>query len=261
MSARRMIMGTFLGLGALFMASTVVAPVADADADAKSPVAPASVRVVAAPVPVTSLNCDGDTNKCTAGLRFGDGKWFAEWNVNVFHQTAAGAVAARSSASPRGASAPVPVTTFNCDGDTGKCTAGLRFGDGKWFAQWNATVFHQAMASATPAAAAKAAAKAAPNGTGSANVAGSATGSAKTAKSAASVASAKSMRGAAAPVPVTALRGAAAPVPVTALRGAAAPVPVTALNCDGDTGKCTANLQFGDGKWVAQWAARIFHQG
>ncbi|MEU1806844.1 hypothetical protein [Streptomyces sp. NPDC019937] len=175
MSARRMLTGTFLGLGALLMVSTAVAPAASA-----------------APVPVTTLNCDGDTYKCTAGLRFGDGRWFADWNANVFHQSAARSASARSAESVR---APVPVTTLNCDGDTYKCTAGLRFGDGRWVAQWDARVFHQAGAQA-----------------------------------------------------------------MKAPRGEAAPVPVTALNCDGDTGLCTANLQFGDGRWAAQWGARIFHQ-
>lgn len=183
MSARRMLTGTFLGLGALLMAQAAVAPAAGA-----------------APVPVTTLACDGDTYKCTAGLQFGDGRWFADWGVNVFHQSAV-----RQAASVKSVKAPVPVTTLNCDGDTYKCTAGLRFGDGRWVAQWDARVFHQA-------AAAKAA---------------------KTAKTANAV---------------------------KAPRGEAAPVPVTALNCDGDTGQCTANLRFGDGRWVAQWGARIFHQ-
>ncbi|MBB4785898.1 hypothetical protein [Streptomyces rapamycinicus] len=187
MSARRMLTGTFLGLGALALAATAVAPAANA-----------------APVPVTSLNCDGDTYTCTAGLRFGDGRWVAQWNVNVFHQSPASQQrAARSADAPRGAAAPVPVTTLTCDGDTYKCTAGLQFGDGRWVAQWNANVFHQAMANAVP------------------------TASAKTVK---------------------------------APREAAAPVPVTALNCDGDTYKCTAGLQFGDGRWVAQWDASVFHQ-
>ncbi|WP_063735076.1 hypothetical protein [Streptomyces sp. RTd22] len=180
MSARRMLTGTFLGLGALLMVSTAVAPAAGA-----------------APVPVTTLNCDGDTYKCTAGLRFGDGRWYADWGVNVFHQSAA----RTASASAPSVKAPVPVTTLNCDGDTYKCTAGLRFGDGRWVAQWDARIFHQAAAR-----------------------------SAKAAKA------------------------------VKAPRGEAAPVPVTALNCDGDTGLCTANLQFGDGRWAAQWGARIFHQ-
>ncbi|MFI0779657.1 hypothetical protein [Streptomyces sp. NPDC021212] len=175
MSARRMLTGTFLGLGALFMAQAAVAPAASA-----------------APVPVTTLNCDGDTYKCTAGLRFGDGRWFADWSANVFHQSAARAASTQAATSVR---APVPVTTLNCDGDTYKCTAGLRFGDGRWFAQWDARIFHQGGAQA-----------------------------------------------------------------MKAPRGEAAPVPVTALNCDGDTYKCTANLQFGDGRWVAQWDARIFHQ-
>ncbi|MFI0819591.1 hypothetical protein ACH4TX_25940 [Streptomyces sp. NPDC021098] len=175
MSARRMLTGTFLGLGALLMVSATVAPAAGA-----------------APVPVTTLACDGDTYKCTAGLQFGDGRWFADWNANVFHQSAARAVSAESEKSVK---APVPVTTLNCDGDTYKCTAGLRFGDGRWVAQWDARIFHQAAARSAEAG--------------------------------------KSVK---------------------------APVPVTALNCDGDTGLCTANLQFGDGRWAAQWGARIFHQ-
>ncbi|MEU0840227.1 hypothetical protein ABZ370_12260 [Streptomyces sp. NPDC005962] len=174
MSARRMLTGTFLGLGALLMVSTAVAPAA-----------------TAAPVPVTTLNCDGDTYKCTAGLRFGDGRWAADWNANVFHQSAA------RSASAKSVQAPVPVTALNCDGDTYKCTANLQFGDGRWVAQWDARVFHQSAARS------------------------------------ASVKSVKSVQ---------------------------APVPVTALNCDGDTYKCTANLQFGDGRWVAQWNVNVFHQ-
>jgi hypothetical protein len=186
MSARRMLTGTFLGLGALLMAQAAIAPAASA-----------------APVPVTSLNCDGDTYKCTAGLQFGDGRWFADWGVNVFHQSPA------RQASTMSVKAPVPVTTLACDGDTYKCTAGLRFGDGRWVAQWDARIFHQAAANAVRAESMKAA---------------------------------KAVKAVKAP------------------RGEAAPVPVTALNCDGDTGKCTANLQFGDGRWAAQWGARIFHQ-
>ncbi|KAF9485069.1 hypothetical protein BDN70DRAFT_890470 [Pholiota conissans] len=42
---------------------------------------------------------------------------------------------------------------------------------------------------------------------------------------------------------------------------AMAPVPVTKLVCDGDSYKCTANLDFGDGRWVAQWSTNVFHQG
>ncbi|CAO3700246.1 unnamed protein product [Rhizopus stolonifer] len=33
----------------------------------------------------------------------------------------------------------------------------------------------------------------------------------------------------------------------------ASPVNVNKIQCDGDTYKCTANLDFGDGRWVAQW--------
>jgi len=39
---------------------------------------------------------------------------------------------------------PVDVTRLQCDGDTYTCTANLRFGDGKWVARWNSSVFHQA---------------------------------------------------------------------------------------------------------------------
>ncbi|KAF8970120.1 hypothetical protein BDZ97DRAFT_1902163 [Flammula alnicola] len=42
---------------------------------------------------------------------------------------------------------------------------------------------------------------------------------------------------------------------------AMAPVPVTKLVCDGDSFLCTANLDFGDGRWVAQWSTNVFHQG
>ncbi|MGW2324252.1 hypothetical protein ACWC5C_00640 [Streptomyces sp. NPDC001700] len=178
MSARRMLTGTFLGLGALLMAQAAVAPAAGA-----------------APVPVTALNCDGDTYKCTANLQFGDGRWIADWGVNVYHQSPARQAAAVKSASVKSVKAPVPVTALKCDGDTYKCTANLQFGDGRWVAQWNANVFHQSPAR----------------------------------------------------------QGAA-------VKSVKAPVPVTALKCDGDTYKCTANLQFGDGRWVAQWNVSVFHQ-
>ncbi|MBL1100209.1 hypothetical protein [Streptomyces coffeae] len=192
MSARRTLSGTFLGLGALLLASAAVAPAAHA-----------------APVPVTALNCDGDTYTCTANLRFGDGRWVAQWSANIFHQArSASARSATAVKTERAVKAPVPVTSLNCDGDTGKCTAALQFGDGRWVAQWSARIFHQAMANA-------------------------ATTSATPTKSAAFTKSAEAVR---------------------------APVPVTSLNCDGDTGTCTAGLQFGDGRWVAEWSARIFHQ-
>nr|BAL02930.1 hypothetical protein [Pholiota nameko] len=42
---------------------------------------------------------------------------------------------------------------------------------------------------------------------------------------------------------------------------AMAPVPVTELTCDGSSFLCTANLDFGDGNWVAQWPANVFHSG
>ncbi|KAI9283247.1 hypothetical protein BY458DRAFT_5022 [Sporodiniella umbellata] len=38
------------------------------------------------------------------------------------------------------------------------------------------------------------------------------------------------------------------------------PVDVRKLQCDGDTHKCTAELDFGDGGWVAEWRANIYHQ-
>ncbi|KAF9477334.1 hypothetical protein BDN70DRAFT_914197 [Pholiota conissans] len=41
---------------------------------------------------------------------------------------------------------------------------------------------------------------------------------------------------------------------------AMAPVPVTKLTCDGSAFQCTANLDFGDGRWVAQWSSNVFHQ-
>ncbi|MFF3754069.1 hypothetical protein ACFYYH_27000 [Streptomyces sp. NPDC002018] len=147
------------------------------------------------------------------------------------------------------AAAPVPVTGLTCDGDTGKCTAALQFGDGKWKARWDATVFHQAE------------------------------------------------RAAAAPVPVTGLtcdgdtgkctaalqfgdgkwkarwnatvfhqaeraaeRAGWAGTGRPGIAAMAAPVPVTGLTCDGDTNKCTASLQFGDGKWKARWDVTVFHQ-
>ncbi|MGY0062253.1 hypothetical protein ACWY4P_37910 [Streptomyces sp. LZ34] len=179
-----MLTGTFLGLGALLLATSAIAPTAGAQA-------PASPRSAAAPVPVTALNCDGDTGKCTANLQFGDNRWVAQWSASIFHQAVGS-----GSPSVRSAAAPVPVTALKCDGDTGKCTANLQFGDNRWVAQWSASIFHQAVESGSPS-----------------------------------------------------------------VRSAAAPVPVTALKCDGDTGKCTANLNFGDGKWVAQWNAAIFHQG
>ncbi|CAO3693557.1 unnamed protein product [Rhizopus stolonifer] len=42
--------------------------------------------IVCDPVNVKKLQCDGDTYKCTADLDFGDGRWVAQWSVNVFHQ-------------------------------------------------------------------------------------------------------------------------------------------------------------------------------
>ncbi|NUP40957.1 MAG: hypothetical protein HOY76_29060 [Streptomyces sp.] len=174
MSARRMLTGTFLGLGALLMTTSALAPAA-----------------VAAPVPVTALNCDGNTYKCAANLQYGDGKWLADWSVNVYHQ----GVGSESS-SARGAAAPVPVTGLTCDGNTYKCTAKLQYGDGKWLADWSVNVYHQGVVSGPSSA-----------------------------------------------------------------RSAAAPVPVTGLTCDGNTYKCTAKLQYGDGKWIADWSVNVYHQG
>ncbi|KAH9483586.1 Alpha-(1-6)-linked fucose-specific lectin [Psilocybe cubensis] len=94
-----------------------------------------------APVPVTQLVCDGDTYKCTASLDFGDGRWVADWNTAVFHTGLFGGIDHKETIA-RMAMAPVPVTALNCDGDTYKCTANLKFGDGRWVAQWSANVFH-----------------------------------------------------------------------------------------------------------------------
>ncbi|KAI9283244.1 hypothetical protein BY458DRAFT_551997 [Sporodiniella umbellata] len=38
------------------------------------------------------------------------------------------------------------------------------------------------------------------------------------------------------------------------------PVDVTKLQCDGDSHKCTADLDFGDGGWVAEWNINVFHR-
>ncbi|PSL58261.1 hypothetical protein B0I31_101477 [Saccharothrix carnea] len=35
------------------------------------------------PVPVTGVWCDGDTYKCRAALGFRDGRWAADWGVEV----------------------------------------------------------------------------------------------------------------------------------------------------------------------------------
>ncbi len=161
MAMRRTIVGTCAALAVLGI----------------GPAAPA----VAAPVPVTALNCDGDTYKCTANLRYGDNNWKARWDASIFHQ-------ANRSASR----APVPATSLSCDGDNGTCVATLMFGDGRWRASWPATVFHPALRSAEGRL--------------------------------------------------------------------VAPVPANSLNCDGDTGRCSVNLQFGDGGWKAAWAATIYHQ-
>ncbi|MFJ2651370.1 hypothetical protein ACIO1C_32195 [Streptomyces sp. NPDC087420] len=112
----------------------------------------AAVPTVAAPVPVAGLSCDGDTYKCTADLKFGDGRWKARWDASVFHQ--APGSAERSAAA---VAAPVPVAGLSCDGDTYKCTADLKFGDGRWKARWDASVFHQAPGSMERSAAALAA--------------------------------------------------------------------------------------------------------
>ncbi|MFK4184433.1 hypothetical protein ACI2L4_10510, partial [Streptomyces sparsogenes] len=142
MSARRMLTGTFLGLGALLMTTSALAPAAGAQT--------AAPGGAAAPVPVTALNCDGDTYKCTANLQYGDGRWVADWAVNVYHQGVASASesSSGSSSSVRGAAAPVPVTGLTCDGNTYKCTANLQYGDGRWVADWAVNVYHQGVASA-----------------------------------------------------------------------------------------------------------------
>ncbi|KAG1473741.1 hypothetical protein G6F56_000775 [Rhizopus delemar] len=41
--------------------------------------------IVCDPVNVKRLRCDGDSYKCTADLDFGDGRWVAQWDANVFH--------------------------------------------------------------------------------------------------------------------------------------------------------------------------------
>jgi len=89
------------------------------------------------PVPVTRLTCGGDTYVCTAALQWGDGNWVAQWRVAVFQQ------ALFSQEEILNAMAPVPVTALNCDGDTFKCTANLKWGAGNWVAQWPSAVFYQ----------------------------------------------------------------------------------------------------------------------
>ncbi|WP_327237300.1 hypothetical protein OG349_28540 [Streptomyces sp. NBC_01317] len=182
----RILAGSLAAVAALGIGLTSTATATTTAATAATAAAPTA----AAPVPVTGLTCDGDTYKCTADLKFGDGRWKARWDASVFHQ--APGSAERSAAV---LAAPVPVTGLTCDGDTYKCTADLKFGDGRWKARWDASVFHQAPGSAERSAAVL-----------------------------------------------------------------AAPVPVTGLTCDGDTGACTADLKFGDGRWKARWGATIFHQ-
>jgi len=88
-----------------------------------------------APVPVTKLTCDGNTYKCTGNLEWGDGKWVAQWDVNVFHK--------KSLFSQEDMTmAPVPLKHLNCDGNSYTCTANLDYGDGKWVAEWETAVFH-----------------------------------------------------------------------------------------------------------------------
>lgn len=85
MSARGLLAGTFLA-GAL-LATAIAAPAASAAPVPSTPGAKAPAVVPGrAPVPVTSLTCDGDTYKCTAHLQYGDGGWVAVWSVNVVHQ-------------------------------------------------------------------------------------------------------------------------------------------------------------------------------
>ncbi|KAF5327099.1 hypothetical protein D9619_003997 [Psilocybe cf. subviscida] len=38
-----------------------------------------------------------------------------------------------------------------------------------------------------------------------------------------------------------------------------APTPVTKFTCNGDSYKCTASLDYGDGQWVAEWSTYIRH--
>ncbi|MDX3853784.1 hypothetical protein [Streptomyces sp. AK02-01A] len=214
----------------------------------------------AAPVPVTGLTCDGDTYKCTAALKFGDGNWKATWAVAVAHQatstastntttnnTATNNIAGRTptntasmtpamtaTTGPAAANtatlgfralAPVPATAVTCDGNTYKCTAALKFGDGNWKATWAVAVTHQATSS-----------------TGTTNT----TTTHKTPTTTTNTTST---------TPTTTPANTVTP----GLR-AAAPVPATAVTCDGDTGKCTAALKFGDGNWKATWNATIAHQ-
>jgi len=172
--------------------TSFVSLLAAVSAVAAVPWGSANTEAALTPVPVTSLKCDGDSYKCTAGLDFGDGRWVAQWSTSVFHTGLFGADKAHMSEL---AMAPVPVTSLKCDGDTYKCTAALDFGDGRWVAQWPTSVFHT-----------------------------SAFG-----------------------------RKADHGIETTA------PVPVKTLKCDGDSYKCTANLDFGDGRWVAQWSTAVFH--
>ncbi|WP_260634659.1 hypothetical protein [Streptomyces angustmyceticus] len=97
-------------------------------------VAPRAAR--RAPVPVTALTCDGDTGKCTATLQFGDGNWRASWPATIYHQ------AALRSAQGARLAAPVPANSLTCDGDTGRCSVNLQYGDGNWKANWAATIYH-----------------------------------------------------------------------------------------------------------------------
>ncbi|KAF5328228.1 hypothetical protein D9619_013445 [Psilocybe cf. subviscida] len=150
----------------------------------------AHTEAALAPSPVTSLVCDGDSYKCTAGLDFGDGRWVAQWSTSVFHNGLFGA--ADKVDMSQFAMGPIPINSLKCDGESYKCTANLDYGDGRWVAQWPTAVFH-------------------PESFGHKTI------------------------------------------------EAMAPYPVTGLNCDGQSYKCTANLDYGDGRWVAQWTTAVFH--
>ncbi|KAF9461798.1 hypothetical protein BDZ94DRAFT_1310292 [Collybia nuda] len=146
--------------------------------------------------------------------------------------------------------APVPVKSVTCDGDTYKCTAGLVWGDGNWLAQWTTSVFHQATF-ARPSAQEIALMAPVPV-------------KAMTCDGNTYVCTANLVWGdgnwvAQWTVAVfhQSLFGHASSNEMSTM----APVKVTSMTCDGDTYKCTAALDFGDGRWVAQWTTAVFHNG
>jgi len=81
---------------------------------------------------------------------------------------------------------PKPVTKLVCNGANYWCTASLDYAD-RWIAQWSTVVFHQGLFG-----------------------------------------------------------------PTEERMTSMAPVPVTQVKCDGH--KCTANLEYDDGRWVAEWS-------